>query len=1399
MSNRFLQRLGAFSLVLVSLAVLWRVSQAESPAPANKPATLTDTLGGADRYLTHLATDKPIYRPGETLYVRGVMLHHATRKPLENGQIQNPLIEIRGPKGDSVASGMSVIQDSVLGFTWPIPATLAGGEYTIHVNHPSTGHPPAERKFDVRVYRAPRLKTQIKFLRDGYGAADEVVATLHAERAEGGIPAGSDVTITARVDGIEVFSGHTKIDEQGNCLARFKLPAEIRRGEGTLVLAIADGGVVESASKTIPILLQTVDLTLYPEGGDLIAGVENRVYFEAFTPAKKPADLAGIVLDEAGQEVAKFRSEHEGRGRFSFTPQDGQKYTLKINEPSGIKTNYPLPAVKPQGVVLTAMQDAVKNQDQVKLSLAGPTSGKHRVTLKQREVELDAVSIDLIGGRKQEVSLNANAGAGVLTVTVWDHAGKPLAERLVFRQPAKNVNVQLVADSKQYTPGGKVKVTVKTLDDAGQPISAVVGVAVTDDSVLEMIDKREQAPRLPVMVLFEGEVKELADAHVYLDPTNPQAPAAVDLLLGTQGWRRFALVDTVKFAASHGDAARRSLALRIVTHWERLAAQSAPLPNRILEEKSAISKFSLPAAAPEAAAPPPDASAPVPEAVAAPAVEFAKPDVEQVANNPEPANDAQGGQALNEAKEEGPRAALADALGDAEANGRRRKQFGLQADVLSVIRNDFSVVRIYAHQVRSQRQPGERIDFTETLYWNAGLKTDDKGEATVEFGLNDSVSSFRLAADAFSAAGGLGASSIQIDSVEPFYLEPKLPLEVTMNDVIRAPIGVVNSTVGPLRTALTLPKGTSPAMTISGNKFDIPAGARVRQYLNFNVGKEVGETEVTIQGTAANFADQVTRKIVVRPLGFLTQLAHGGLLAADGSISHTLVIPDTLVPGSLNARVVVYPTPLANMTEALQALIQEPCGCFEQTSSTVYPLVMAQQYFMSHHGVDPVLIEKSSLILQTGYDRLRGFECKSGGFEWFGADPGHDALTAYGLLEFTDMAQVRHVDSVMLDRTRNWLLDQRDGKGGYLRKTHTLHTWIADPECANTYNTWAVLEAGVRENLSAEVKWVREAAEKTQNTYAIALAANVLGLAGDKEGENHLLDTLAGKQQADGSLEGATTSVIGSGGDALKIETTALAVTAWLKNPSYVANVEKSIKYLAESCQGGRYGSTQSTVLALRAIVAYDKSRAKPVKPGSLQLVVDGREVGEPVAFTKDTTGAIELPDLAKLLPSGEHQVEVKMNGGSPMPYTVTANYHSLKPNSAETCKLHLEVKLRDTKVAEGTATEANVVVINRTNEAVPTPIAIIGIPGGLEVRHDQLKELVKANKIAAYEVKGRDVVLYWRSLDKEVRVELPLSLIAAVPGTYTGPASRAYLYYTDELKQWVDGLQVEISAQGDE
>lgn len=1426
--------IGGLAVFTAIVAVRSLVSAEKPPLPQTKPpvaklnegqpsdgkpaVATTEALGGPDRTLTYVDTDKPMYRPSEKVYVRGVVLNAHSHAPLAAGGGPAMTWQVLGPKGDVVASGSTQAVDSVAGFVWDVPQGQAGGEYKVNVKS-TLGDAPAERKFDVRAYRPSRLKNQIVFVRDGYGPGDVVAATLKTERAEGGVPAGAKVTVQARVDGELVHESVASVDPGGVVSARFDLPNEIARGEGTLAWIIEDGGVVETASKTIPILLQTVDLTTYAEGGELIAGLPNRVYLAALTPAQKPADLQGTVVDSKGEKVAGFRTEHEGRGRFEFTPKAGEKYALTISEPAGIRTTYPLPEVKDRGVTVSSVADVVPAGDPVKVRVGSAASGQLKVQLLQRENELSVRQVTLKAGETSELSLDAKSASGVLVVTVWNEDGTPAAERLVFRQPKDAVQVSVTADRESYTPGSPAKLTVKTTDADGKPIGAVVGVTVTDDAVLEMIEKREQAPRLPVMVLLESDVKDLADAHVYLDAKNEKAPLAVDLLLGTQGWRRFAFVKTEEFLAQNGDASRRVVAMR-----------TAPPPVVFSGRPAGFGggrnfKFAAPAAAkPQAGAPQPPA-APAPQAVAleadgvglpasevrrgpvdrseeakgegkAKAAARPKSNARQNAVKDGPRDEFGGGQPENQpAEPSDARKRLENAvekqkeLGEGLIAGRRA---AAKRDAFAEESAPWVVVREFAHVARPDRRPGDRTDFAETLYWNAGIRTNPQtGEANVAFTLNDSVTSFRVFADAFSAQGGLGSSSSTVSSVEPFYAEPKLPLEVSSGDVLRIPLALVNRTKEDLSQAAVRFEAAGLAST-SVEPFPLAADTRVRRLLTLNVGKFHGTTNVLLDAQAGPYADKVTRPLIVKPLGFPIEFGKGGMLSADATTTHEVQIPGNVVPGSLVAKVAVYPTPLASMTAALERLIQEPYGCFEQTSSSVYPLVMAQQYFTTHTGVDPAIIQKSNDILDRGYSRLMGFECKSGGFEWFGEDPGHEALTAYGLLEFTDMAAVRPVDVKMLDRTRRWLAGRRDNQGGFKRERRALHTWIEDRDCSNAYITWSLLRAGLQD-LDSEVASVRASGEKSSNSYVVALAANVLHQAGDKAGRNKLLDRLVQLQEPNGEIKGATTSIVGSGGEALTIETTALATLAWLTDEDYIDFADKGVKYLAEVCKGGRFGSTQSTVLAVQAIVEQDKILARPKSSGTVQLAVDGQAVGEPVKFDTKTQGAIVLPDMAAALTTGKHKVEVKMVGGSSMPHTVSITLHSSQPDSAETCALRLETSLADAKVNEGAITEARVKVSNTKDEAVPTPIALIGIPGGLEVRHDQLKELVKAKKIAAYEVLGRDVVLYWREMGPKQKVELPLSLVAAIPGEYAGPASRAYLYYTDELKQWSSPLKVTI------
>src|ERR1700755_521655 len=74
-----------------------------------------------DRFLAHISIDKPIYRAGEHVYVRGVILGANDRKPLPADKQTAAMGQITGPKGEIIANASASIQESVAGFEWIVP------------------------------------------------------------------------------------------------------------------------------------------------------------------------------------------------------------------------------------------------------------------------------------------------------------------------------------------------------------------------------------------------------------------------------------------------------------------------------------------------------------------------------------------------------------------------------------------------------------------------------------------------------------------------------------------------------------------------------------------------------------------------------------------------------------------------------------------------------------------------------------------------------------------------------------------------------------------------------------------------------------------------------------------------------------------------------------------------------------------------------------------------------------------------------------------------------------------------------------------------------------------------------------------------------------------------------
>jgi hypothetical protein len=209
---------------------------------------------------------------------------------------------------------------------------------------------------------------------------------------------------------------------------------------------------------------------------------------------------------------------------------------------------------------------------------------------------------------------------------------------------------------------------------------------------------------------------------------------------------------------------------------------------------------------------------------------------------------------------------------------------------------------------------------------------------------------------------------------------------------------------------------------------------------------------------------------------------------------------------------------------------------------------------------------------------------------------------------------------------------------------------------------------------------------------------------------------------------------------------------------------------------------------------------------GEVVLYAGDREVARK-SFTGRTRQALvlDVADAEKLLQPGKNELRLEVSGESELPYTLTWSYRTLQPPSAEGCLVRLATTLDRTEAAEGDTVRLTVTLENTTDTDQGMVTAVVGLPAGLGLPEDmkQLKEHARLRAdgqepglISAWEVRGRELILYWRGLGAGERVRVPLDLICQVPGAYRGPASRAYLYYNADLKCWVEPLRMVITPR---
>ncbi|MBK7938075.1 MAG: hypothetical protein IPJ82_13720 [Lewinellaceae bacterium] len=489
------------------------------------------------------------------------------------------------------------------------------------------------------------------------------------------------------------------------------------------------------------------------------------------------------------------------------------------------------------------------------------------------------------------------------------------------------------------------------------------------------------------------------------------------------------------------------------------------------------------------------------------------------------------------------------------------------------------------------------------------------------------------------------------------------------------------------------------------------------------------------------------------------------------------------VEGTVSATLTAYPSALEDVLKGMERMLRQPSGCFEQVSSSNYPNLLVLDLLRQTGTSKPEIESQALALLEDGYKKLTAYECKSGGFDWWGRDPAHEGLTAYGILEFTDMSKVFNVDKKLIERTVSWLEKRRDGNGGWQLKPQSLHGWQNDP-VVDCYIVWALAEAGYGQKFAAEVDKAYEQAVNSKDPYQVALLANALLAMKDKRGNNLLAD-LRKKQEDNGSWLGSTHSVMYAYGDCFRIETTALAALALMKSGEKGGGLAKAMEYLTKSKTEYGYGSTQSTVLALKALIEYAKAGKQAEADGALVLMVDGRRVVEQPYSLKDPK-RLEIKNIEQYFTGNDPRVEVFFdNPKSVIPFDLEVKYASRQPRNTPKCPLVFKTELGSAAAAVGETVRLSATLQNTSGEAQASPMIVLGIPAGLTLQPWQLKKLVDEKKCDFYELWDGFAVFHFEQIAAgETRV-LDLDLRADIAGAFEAPASQAFLYYSNDQRVW--------------
>jgi uncharacterized protein YfaS (alpha-2-macroglobulin family) len=260
-----------------------------------------------------------------------------------------------------------------------------------------------------------------------------------------------------------------------------------------------------------------------------------------------------------------------------------------------------------------------------------------------------------------------------------------------------------------------------------------------------------------------------------------------------------------------------------------------------------------------------------------------------------------------------------------DANANRR--LAMRTEMLRDGGDDTSKARSPAGTGGGQgpAPPRLREYFPETLLWRPALITDDRGRATLEVPLADSITTWRLSASASSRSGLLGGATAPLRVFQDFFVELDLPVALTQNDEVAFPVAVFNYLKEKQTVTLNLKKEPWFDLLDGDFKRTLTLDAGEVSALKFRIrAKRVGMLPLEVEARGSKMADAVRRLIEVLPDGKPVEQVFTDRL--KGTVNHKVHVPQGAIDGASRLYVKVYPGVVSQVMEGLEGMLRLPGG-----------------------------------------------------------------------------------------------------------------------------------------------------------------------------------------------------------------------------------------------------------------------------------------------------------------------------------------------------------------------------------------------------------------------------------------------------------------------------------------